>query len=159
MLFYKILLDFRDKNLYNKLIINSRSERLKIARERLLSYRSLKKGWFDSEMNHGEPISIDLIREVSRGFIENFTIIPEVFPLCDGGIQIEWTLDSNIYLEIELWKPEDCNHMKGFIADSRFEHSRYFQFTNFSQEKVNELLKEFQNGILSEEKLEKYTEE
>lgn len=123
--------------------------------EKLDSFKELRRGWFNPFEGHGEIISNDLI-EGCKKLIRELYYPPEVFPLCDGGIQIEWTLQPDLSCEIELWNSADLNKFYIFIADFRSGDWDFRQIVNADKETLNNFLKEAIDNTLNITKLEKY---
>lgn len=76
---------------------NIADEAIGKALKRIGLFANLKAGW-DGE--DGIPISSKAI-QTAENLITQLRCVPEVFPLSDGGIQLEWEYGDN-YLEIEI---------------------------------------------------------
>ena len=65
---------------------------------RLNGFSKLKRNW---DCYDAEEISQDVI-SIAISLINDFQVIPEVFPTSDGGVQFQFTNDNEDYLEVEL---------------------------------------------------------
>lgn len=126
--------------------------RLKKALAKLDGFTKLEKNWFDPEMKHGEPISRPILNKL-KNLLEDFYIIPEVFPLCDGGIQIEWSFSNNVYMEVTFESLDDFDSAYVFIMIGLFSYEK----NNQSLTDINKLLKEMSEDTLDLKTLEKYS--
>lgn len=129
-----------------------RKKYLKRAYQQLEDMLKLEKNWFDPEMKHGEPISRPILNKL-KNLLEDFYIIPEVFPLCDGGIQIEWSFSNNVYMEVTFESLDDFDSAYVFIMIGLFSYEK----NNQSLTDINKLLKEMSEDTLDLKTLEKYS--
>lgn len=108
---------------------------------KLESFKELEENWFDPEMKHGETFSQEWIDKCKELIKNNFDVSPEVFPLCDGDIQIEWTTEPGVVCEIELRRNKDFNKFFVFVADMRDnKNAKFYQIVNATPIQVNEMI-------------------
>lgn len=114
---------------------------LKKALAKLSNFAKLEENWFDPEMKHGETFSQEWIDKCKEFIKNNFDVSPEVFPLCDGDIQIEWTTEPGVVCEIELRRNKDLNKLFVFVADMRDDkNAKFYQIVNATPIQVNEMI-------------------
>jgi hypothetical protein len=63
---------------------------------RLLEIAGLAEGWLDGEGSEISFASLDLARDFIREFVDRDISVPGVFPMPDGGVQLEWQLTGSV---------------------------------------------------------------
>lgn len=130
---------------------------LKKTLAKLDSFIKLEENWFDPEMKHGETFSREWVDKCKEFIKTNFDIPPEVFPLCDGDIQIEWTMEPGVDCEIELRRDKDLNRLFVFVVDVRDDkNSKFYQIVNATPVQVNEIINKAVERKFDFTKLDKY---
>lgn len=126
---------------------------------KLESFKELEENWFDPEMKHGVKFNHGFIDKCKELIQNNFDVPPEVFPLCDGGVQIEWTTEPNVTFEVELWKPAKFNKLFVFIADFREEKQPKFdQKVDTAPVQLNEIINKAIKKKLSLTQVDSYVD-
>ena len=98
-----------------------------------------KKGW----NGYGCEAIPDSILDNAVSVVRKLDVVPEVFPLATGGIQLEYDRDDGGYLEIEITDNPDI--VKVFHIKSREELDE--ETFTLSVNKLNALVNDFLGGI------------
>lgn len=90
---------------------------------KLTDFKFYKQGWDGEKANPIPLITIELVDNILKQ-CENQ---PEIFPLKEGGIQLEWD-NLDFYLEIEIYagKTETFIILKQYKDENEFEFSETF---------------------------------
>lgn len=102
--------------------------------------RDFKKGWFDGK--DGEEFNKEFLDKI-EDILNNLDFQIELFPLCDGDIQLEYDRDDRVYIEF-TFNHNDMEYIKVWIFNDKDDGTYYT--IKFDIKLINDIIKNFLDG-------------
>lgn len=116
---------------------------------RLEQFSGFQEGWNGYGAKKISPLAVSKAKELVEVVGKEFDI--DVYPLADGGVQVEFDKENAGYLEFYL--REDCNEKVGVFAIDKVDNTYNFNIP-YNIKSICSLTREFNKGkILNPERL------
>lgn len=97
----------------------------------LESYLSLEEDW---NGNGADKISEVAVRNLQND-LASFDVLPDVYPLTDTGLELDWYFDNKNFLQLEFY---DSHYLLYYRMNNESSVTKNYEY---SIDKVNELIK------------------